>query len=208
MNLLNLDSWNSYNKAFEESLGAIAAGDLIIYPTDTVYGIGANSTDENAVRKVNEAKGRDNKPISVVVSDFTMMSKYCKTSDVPFNLLQELFPGPATGIFYKKYDFPKGITATDTIAIRIPHHQFVLCLVRKLGFPITSTSANLSGGKSPKSIGEVPETLKNIAKVVVDGGRCRYGVESTIIDLTKKKPEIIRKGADFERISALVNSSC
>jgi len=208
MKLINLDSWNSYNKAFEESLKAIAEGDFIIYPTDTVYGIGANSTDEDAVRKVNEAKGRDNKPISVVVSDFTMMSKYCKTSDVPFNLLQELFPGPVTGIFPKKYDFPKEITSNDTIAVRIPHHHFVLCLVKKLGFPITSTSANLSGGKSPKSIEEVPETLRNIAKVVVDGGRCRYGLESTIIDFTKKKPEIIRKGADFERISALVNSSC
>jgi len=207
VNQLNLDSWSSYSRAFEESLKAISAGHMIIYPTDTIYGIGANATDANAVRKVNEAKGRENKPISLVVSDFTMMSKYCKTADVPFNLLQELFPGPVTGIFFKNCDLPSEITAKDTIGVRIPHHHFVLCLVRKLGFPITSTSANLSGGKSPKVIEEVPDSLKTLSKVIIDGGRCCYGMESTIIDFTKKKPEIVRKGADFDRINSAISSS-
>jgi len=204
-NQLNLDSWSSYNRAFEESLKAISGGRMVIYPTDTIYGIGANATDADAVHRVNEAKGRENKPISVVVSDFAMMRQYCKTSDVPFNLLQELFPGPVTGIFLKSYDFPSGITATDTIGVRIPHHHFVLCLVRKLGFPITSTSANLSGGNPPKAIGEVPDSIKTVAEVVIDGGRCRYGMESTIVDFTKKKPEVVRKGADFDRVNSILS---
>ena len=206
MNIINLDSWNSYGKALDESLRAILAGEMIIYPTDTIYGIGANATDENAVRRINEAKGRENKPISIVVSDFSMMKRYCKTDNVSFALLQQLFPGPVTGIFVKSYDFPKEITKTDAIGIRIPCHQFALSIVRKLDLPITSTSANLSGGKSPKTVKEVPEKLGEMAKVVVDGGRCQYGVESTIIDFTKDSPCIARQGADSERISSIIHS--
>jgi len=206
MNLINLDTWSSYGRAFDESLKAILAGEMIIYPTDTVYGIGANATDAAAARKVNEAKRREDKPISVVVSDFSMMRKYCRVDNVPFSLLQELFPGPVTGIFIKDYDFPRELTKTDTIAIRMPYHQFVLSIVRKLNFPITSTSANFSGEKSPKTIEEIPEELRNKAKVVVDGGRCHYSMESTIIDFTIKKPKILREGANFEKISEIIKN--
>jgi L-threonylcarbamoyladenylate synthase len=205
MNIINLDSWSSYNRAFDESLQAILAGEMIIHPTDTLYGIGANATDADAVRKVNEAKGREDKPISVAVSDFSMMQRYCKTDDISPALLQQLFPGPVTGIFLKSYDFPKEISKTDTIAIRIPHHQFVLSLVRKLNFPITSTSANFSGGKSPRILEEVPGELREGARVVVDGGRCHYGVESTIIDFTTKVPKIVREGANFEGINEIIH---
>ncbi|NYZ76427.1 threonylcarbamoyl-AMP synthase [Candidatus Micrarchaeota archaeon] len=207
MNIINLDSWSSYGKASDESLKAISAGEMIIYPTDTLYGIGANATDANAVSTVNEAKRRENKPISVLVSDFSMMKKYCLLDNVSFAILQHLFPGPVTGIFRKKYDFPSGITKTDTIAIRIPCHQFAVSLVRKLGFPITSTSANFSGAKSPSSLDEIPDELKEIAKVVVDGGRCHHGIESTIVDFTLKVPEIIREGAGSESIEEILKDT-
>lgn len=204
MNLLNLDTWGSYGRAFDESLRALSAGKMIIYPTDTLYGIGANATDANAVHAVNVAKRREDKPISVLVSDFTMMKKYCEVNAVSFELLQHLFPGPVTGIFRKKYDFPAEITKTDTIAIRIPRHQFAVSLVRKLNFPITSTSANFSGGKSPVTVDEIPEELKLMAEVVVDGGRCHYGMESTIVDLTSSMPKIVRKGASFEDVDEIL----
>ncbi len=197
MNLVNLDSWGSYSRAFDESFKAITLGGMIIYPTDTLYGIGANATDANAVRAVNEAKKRENKPISVVVSDFSMMKKYCKVESVSFALLQQLFPGPVTGIFHKRYDFPSEITKTDTIAVRIPCHQFAVSLVRKLDFPITSTSANFSGGKPPSAVDEIPEKLKEVAAVVVDGGKCHHCLESTIVDFTSEVPKITRKGASF-----------
>lgn len=207
MNLLNLETWGSYGRAFEESLKAILAGGMIIYPTDTLYGIGANATDAHAVSAVNEAKRREDKPISIVVSDLNMMRKYCRVDAVPFALLQQLFPGPVTGVFHKAYDFPKEITKTDTIAIRIPCHQFVISLVRKLGFPITSTSANFAGGKSPSTVDEIPEELKRIARVVVDGGRCHLGMESTIVDFTPSTPKILRKGANFESIDKILKDS-
>ncbi|NYZ79100.1 threonylcarbamoyl-AMP synthase [Candidatus Micrarchaeota archaeon] len=207
MSLLNLETWGSYGRAFDESLKALIAGEMIIYPTDTIYGIGANATDADAVRKINEAKRRENKPISVVVSDFEMMRRYCKVDALPFELLQQLFPGPVTGIFHKKYDFPPEITRTDTIAIRIPCHQFAVSLVRKLSFPITSTSANFSGGKSPITVDEIPEELRRMAKIVVDGGRCHHGMESTIIDFTSRVPKIVRKGANFEGIDKILRDA-
>lgn len=207
MNLIDLDSWGSYSRAFDESFKAILAGKLIVYPTDTVYGIGADATNANAVRKVTEAKGRENKPISIAVSDFSMMGKYCRTKGVSFSLLQQLFPGPVTGVFLKSYDFPNELTSKDTIAIRMPHHHFVLSLVRKLGIPITSTSANLSGGRSPKSLEEVPKEIRESVSAVVDGGRCHHGTDSTIIDFTAETPRIIREGADAERIKGLIRES-
>ncbi len=207
MNLINLDSWSSYSKAFDESFKAILAGGMIIYPTDTLYGIGANATDANAVRAVNEAKKRENKPISVVVSDFTMMKKYCKVDTVSFAILQQLFPGQVTGIFHKRYDFPGEITKTDTLAVRIPCHNFATSLVRKLDFPITSTSANFSGGKSPSSVDEIPEELKQMVRVVVDGGKCHHGVESTIVDFTSEVPKVIRKGASFGDVDKILKEA-
>jgi L-threonylcarbamoyladenylate synthase len=207
MNLINLDSWSSYGRAFDESFKTILAGHMIIYPTDTLYGIGANATDAAAVRAVNEAKSRENKPISVLVSDFSMMKKYCKVDTVSFSILQQLFPGPVTGIFHKKYDFPPEITRTDTLAIRIPCHQFAVSLVRKLSFPITSTSANFSGGKSPITVDEIPEELRRMAKVVVDGGRCHHGMESTIVDFTSRVPKVVRKGANFEKVGEILRDA-
>lgn len=205
--LINLDTWSNYGRAFDESLKAIAAGEMIIYPTDTLYGIGANATDPRAVSAVREAKRRESKPISILVSDFSMMKKYCVVDNVSFTLLQNLFPGPVTGIFRKGYDFPSEITATDTLAVRIPCHQFSVSLVRKLGFPITSTSANFSGGKPAAILDEIPDELKQIAKVVVDGGRCHKGKGSTIIDFTPKIPKIVREGADFERVEEIIRDS-
>jgi L-threonylcarbamoyladenylate synthase len=207
MNLINLDSWGSYGRAFDESFKAITSGGMIIYPTDTIYGIGANATDARAVSAVNEAKRREGKPISVLVSDLVMMRKYCKVESVSFALLQQLFPGPVTGIFSKRYDFPGEITKTDTIAIRIPCHQFAVSLVRKLGFPITSTSANFSGGNSPSTVDEIPEELKEIANVVVDGWKCQHGKESTIIDFTQNTPKILRKGANSDEIDKILQDA-
>jgi L-threonylcarbamoyladenylate synthase len=205
--LINLDTWSSYGRAFDESLKAISAGEMIIYPTDTIYGIGANATDPLAVSAVREAKRRESKPISILVSDFGMMKKYCVVDNVSFTLLQHLFPGPVTGIFRKGYDFPSEITATDTLAVRIPCHQFSVSLVRKLGFPITSTSANFSGAKSPSSLDEIPDELKETAKVVVDGGRCHHGMESTIVDFTPKIPKIIREGVDSESVEEILKDT-
>jgi L-threonylcarbamoyladenylate synthase len=201
MKLLSLDSWKGYDEALEETKKALLEEELIIYPTDTLYGLGANALSEKAVEKVVAAKRREKKPISIIVSDVAMMGEYCKISSQTSAVLQEFFPGPVTAIFFKKYEFPKNITETDKIAVRIPHHYFILTIVKSLKFPITATSANFSGEKPPKKVEEIPNELKEMVKVVVDGGRCKYGVGSTVIDFTMETPKIVREGADFERIS-------
>lgn len=204
MKLVNLDSWKGYDEALGEAKKALLGEELIIYPTDTLYGLGANALREKAVEKVVLAKRRDKKPISIIVGDFQMMKQYCEVSSETSVLLQEFFPGPVTGVFFKKYKFSKNITETDKIAIRIPHHYFILTIVKSLRFPITATSANFSGEKPAKKIEEIPKELKEIAKVVVDGGRCRYGAASTVVDFTMETPKIVREGADLKRISEAI----
>jgi L-threonylcarbamoyladenylate synthase len=207
MKILNLDSWKGYDEALEEAKKALLEEELIIYPTDTIYGLGANALSEIAVEKVVAAKRREKKPISIIVSDLVMMGKYCKISPQTSTMLQEFFPGPVTGIFFKKYEFSKTITETDKIAVRIPHHYFILTIVKSLQFPITATSANFSGGESPKTVREIPNELKEMVKVVVDGGRCKYGIGSTIVDFTMETPKIVREGADCEKIRKNLGAS-
>jgi L-threonylcarbamoyladenylate synthase len=206
MKLMNLNSWKNYNEALEEAKKALLEEELIIYPTDTVYGLGANALSEEAVGKVVIAKRREKKPISIIVSDLQMMREYCEVTPEISSLLQEFFPGPVTGIFFKKHEFPKTITETDKIAIRIPHHHFILTIIKSLKFPVTATSANFSGGKSPKTVEEIPEELKEMVRVVVDAGRCHHGAESTIIDFTPNSPKILREGADCKRISETIQN--
>lgn len=208
MKLTNLDSWKCYDEALEEAKKALLQDELVIYPTDTIYGLGANALMEEAVEKVVIAKRREKKPISIIVSDLQMMRKYCEVNSETSMLLQYFLPGPLTGIFFKKYEFPKSITETDKIAVRMPHHHFILTVVKNLQFPITATSANFSGEKPARTIGEIPNQLKEMVKVVVDGGICKYGVGSTIVDFTMETPKIVREGAACERISkALQNFS-
>lgn len=204
MNVINLDTWASYGRAFNESLQAILAGEIIVYPTDTVYRIGVNATDADAVRKIKVAKG-DDEPISILVSDFQMLRRYCQTEGIPFALLQQLFPGPISGIFHKIGELPDEITTGEKIEICIPHHQFALSLVRKLDFPITSATANLTGELSPKTVADVPDELKAIARVVVDGGRCLHADDPTVVDFTTDMPHVVRDGADSERVCRTID---
>ena len=205
MDLINLDTWNSYGRAFEEAGEAVLAGEIVIYPTDTIYKIGAKATDKDAVSKLRRVMEKDS-PLPILVSDLNMMRKYCRTDAVPFVLLQQLFPGPVTGIFPKIYDFPEGITEDENVRIRIPAHNFIVSLVRKFDFPVTSARANLTVGRPPKTVEEIPTELKKIAKVVVDGGRCRYGVDSTVIDFTTKPAEIVREGAASKSIADIIKN--
>jgi len=202
MNLINLDTWGSYGKAFDESFKAILAGEMIVYPTDTTYRIGGNATDENSVRRIKITRGDDS--ISIVVSDFQMLRKYCRTDNIPFALLQQLFPGPVTGIFNKISEISDEI-AGETVEVCIPHHQFILSLVRKLNFPLASSTANFSGEISPKSVSEVPPQLAEIASVVVDGGRCLHAADPTVVDFTRGTPRVVRDGADSERICRTID---
>jgi len=193
---VNIDSLSSvYIKIAAEVL---KSGGLIVYPTDTAYGLGANALNEKAIKKVYEVKGRDfSKPTHVVVRNWKMIEKLTETNDLAKKLFDKFLPGPLTMVLPKKEIIPDMLTAgLNTVGIRIPNNEVTKKLSGLLSFPYTTPSANKSGGVTPYSIDEVKKEL-DIRKVdlILDAGKLLPTPPSTIIDLTKNLPKIIREGS-------------
>ena len=185
----------------------IKKGEVAAFPTETVYGIGANTYDEKAVRKIFKAKGRpaDNplivhiarkKDISVLAKEITPSAK---------KIISEFFPGPVTVILKKNEIVPDIVTAgLDTIAIRMPASKIARELIKLSGVPIAAPSANLSGSPSPTNFIHVLRDMRNKIPCVLVGPAARYGLESTVIDCTGKFPVILRPGSvTLEQIKKL-----
>jgi L-threonylcarbamoyladenylate synthase len=185
-------SLEDFDLALKMAKEAIKRDGLIIYPTDTVYGIGCSALSKKAVEKVYSVKGREKeKPLSIIVSDIGMISQYCHVGKKEREVLERLLPGPYTLLLKKRKDMPAA--TGGKIGIRMPEHFFIITVARQLGVPIVTTSANKKGKKAPVEVGEIDEGVKKAVAVIVDGGRCRHGKESTIIDLVEKA--VLRKGA-------------
>ena len=204
MKRFDLESWRSYDDALITVKEALLGGELAVLPTDTLYGLCANALDEKAVQKVFEAKQRDERPISIIVSDLEMLEKYTEVPAPIAALLQLLLPGPFTIILKSKFKFPSRISADGNVGIRIPHFIFTTTVVRQLGFPITATSANPTGGKPPFKLEDVPAEILEKAAVAVDGGPTKWKEGSTVIDVTKEEPAILREGARHELAEQLI----
>jgi len=176
----------------------IAAGGLLAIPTETVYGLGANALDEDAVRRIFEAKGRpqDNPLIIHVPNDTAWLERYCK--DVPqsaYRLAEKFWPGPLTMILRRNEIVPLRTTGgLDTVGIRCPDHAVTEAIIKKANVPIAAPSANLSGRPSCTTAAHVREDMEGKIQGIVDGGSCAVGVESTIIDLTVTPPHLLRPG--------------
>jgi L-threonylcarbamoyladenylate synthase len=189
----------------ETAAREIRAGNVIIYPTDTLYGIGANALDEAAIGRVFAAKKRMDKPLSIVVGDFEMLARYCSVTRKQMALAKQLLPGPYTLLLRKRPVLPGVLTpGSNKVGVRIPEHGFAIALVGRLGFPITATSANISGRKAPADASGISAALREKAALVIDAGRCKHAQESTILDLTGKKPRIVRRGAGYEKAVSLI----
>jgi L-threonylcarbamoyladenylate synthase len=187
---------DEYDKALKLACEALKKGELIVYPTDTLYGVGADATSEKAVEKVKQAKGRDaSKPISIICSDLLMIEKHCEVDEKTKAILSSILPGPFTVILKKKKGLASSLAPGETIGVRVPRYFFLLALIRECGFPITGTSANESGGKDPCSLTDVPESIKQAASVLIDGGKCFFSAPSTVVDMTGKELKVLRKGA-------------
>lgn len=175
----------------------IKNGGLVAFPTETVYGLGANALDANAVLALFEAKKRphDNPPI-VHVSD--LKDVYTLAEQIPDeaeDLMKTFWPGPLTLIFKHSNVVPDATVAgLETIAIRMPRHNVALALIRNSGCPISAPSANLAGRPSPTLAKHVLDDLNGRIDVVLDGGPTHVGVESTVLDLTVDPPQILRPG--------------
>lgn len=166
-------------------------------PTETVYGLGANGLDENAVAKIFEAKGRpQDNPLILHISDPSQMKRLCH--DIPqsaYDLANAFWPGPLTIVLPVRDCVPKRTTAgLDTVAIRCPDNEVTRKIIQLAGVPIAAPSANISGKPSTTTAQHVLHDHDGKIDAIVDGGPCRVGVESTIVDLTDSRPRLLRPG--------------
>jgi len=179
-----------------KALSALKNDGVICYPTETVYGIGADIYSEKAVAKLYQIKGRSKaKPVSVMIGNKACLNDLCaEISDDAKALMDAFWPGPLT-IIFKANKFLPGfmISAENTIGIRFPDHHWSIQLTTALGHPITSTSANLSGRSPASTFGELEEELLDCVDYAYDGGACN-GIASTVVNLSMDEPQILREG--------------
>jgi len=174
----------------------IAAGGLVAFPTETVYGLGANALNGRAVQRIFQAKGRpaDN-PLIVHVADPAEVEQVAHLNETATKLMQTFWPGPLTLVLPKKPNVPDEVTAgLDTVAVRMPNHPVALTLIKAAAVPIAAPSANLSGRPSPTTVWHVLEDMTGNIAGVLDGGSCQLGVESTVLDISGGTPTILRPG--------------
>ena len=185
-------------KEIEEAANIIKNGGIVIFPTETVYGIGANGLDEKAVKRIYEVKKRDyNKPISLLVSDFQMIEKLTKDiTDIEYRIMRAFFPGPLTIILKKKDIIPSIVTSGgDTVGIRMPEGDLARKLVELSGVPIATPSANISGKRSGTNLKEIMKDFKGKVDFYIDGGESKLGLASTIVKIIDNKVHILREGS-------------
>ncbi len=186
----------------------LRAGGLVALPTETVYGLAADATQEKAVQANYDAKGRpEAKPLNVLVDGMGMVEAMCR--DIPadaYKLARAFWPGPLTMILWGNGTLPPIVPARGaTQGVRCPDHPATLAVIRALGRPLACPSANLSGRPSPKSADDVLAQLSGRIAAVLDGGPCSVGVESTILDLTVTPYRILRQGGlSQEEIEAVL----
>ena len=184
-------------KAMEQAGAIIKKGGLVAFPTETVYGLGANALDADASAKIYAAKGRpSDNPLIVHIADFSALE--CIVQEIPENakkLAEAFWPGPLTMIFRKNERVPHGTTGgLETVAVRMPDHPIALELIRAGGGYIAAPSANTSGRPSPTKASHVADDMTGKIEAIIDGGDVGIGLESTIVDLTEEVPVILRPG--------------
>ncbi len=173
------------------------AGGLVVFPTETVYGLGARAYDAAAARRVYKAKGRpSDNPLIVHVCDEIMLAGVVRrVTPLARTLIDAFWPGPLTLILEKSARVPSAVTAGGrTVAVRCPGHPAARALIRALGEPIAAPSANLSGRPSPTTAAHALRDLKGRVALILDGGPCRKGLESAIVDARGRRPVLLRPG--------------
>ena len=181
----------------KEAADILRRGGLLGIPTETVYGLGANALDEEAVGHIFEAKGRpQDNPLILHVPDAGWLERYCReVPEVAYLLAEKFWPGPLTMILPGKDIVPRRTTGgLSTVGVRCPDHAVTRAIIREAGVPVAAPSGNTSGRPSPTSASDMLEDMDGKIDGIVDGGACRVGVESTIIDLTVSPPQLLRPG--------------
>ncbi|MDD2324949.1 MAG: L-threonylcarbamoyladenylate synthase [Alphaproteobacteria bacterium] len=189
----------------------LQAGKLVAFPTETVYGLGADATNDKAVASIYEAKGRPQfNPLIIHVSEASDLHPFVVWNDKAEFLAGIFWPGPLTFVLPRKPDAPISLLASaglDTLAVRCPHHPVARELILKTELPIAAPSANSSGKLSPTLAAHVAESLGDNVEMILDGGPAHVGVESTVLDLSGDVPTILRHGGvTIEDLSALIGT--
>ncbi len=181
----------------DEAVRVLRDGGLVCYPTDTVYGIGAAAGDDAAVRRLFAVKGRSpDKPLPLLLADFSDAARVAEVTPLAKALAGRFWPGALTIVMRKAVSYRSlALAGGDTVALRVPDHGLMRRIVRALGEPITGTSANRTGTRAPISAAEVAFQVGEMVELIIDGGQSRARLESTVIDITHDKPEIVRDGA-------------
>ncbi|MBF0355513.1 MAG: threonylcarbamoyl-AMP synthase [Alphaproteobacteria bacterium] len=185
-------------ESLAEASRILGEGGLVAFPTETVYGLGADATNDAAVARIFEAKGRPSfNPLIIHVSDLGAAKGLAEFDDRALLLAERFWPGPLTLVLPRRADSPVSLLATaglDSVAVRIPAHSVALELLKAFRHPIAAPSANPSGRLSPTRAEHVADGLGKAVNLVLDGGPCRVGVESTVLSLTGEKPCLLRPG--------------
>ncbi len=188
----------SVQQRVEEGISLLKRGGLVAFPTDTVYGLGACANLPEAVERVYQVKERPHRmALPLLLADISQITEVAyPVPEVAWLLARSFLPGALTMVL------PKATSVSDivsgggqTVAVRVPAHPIPVALARGLGAPIVGTSANLSGRPSPLSADEVSRQLGDTIELIIDGGRCPGGIESTVVDVTGEVPIVRREGA-------------
>jgi L-threonylcarbamoyladenylate synthase len=191
-------SISGIKEQIELGVSILKKGGIVAYPTDTVYGLGASAEIKEAVEKIYQVKDRPrDMALPLLLAETSWISEVAvSVPEIAWSLVEAFMPGALTLVLTKSDIVPDIISSgSDTIAVRIPAHPVAIALIAGLGTPLVGTSANLSGKPSPLTAEEVYSQLGNSVDLIIDGGRCPGGVESTVVDVTGEKPVILREGA-------------
>lgn len=199
MEILKTDLYSPQEEVIKKAVEVLREGKVVVYPTDTLYGLGVNAFDEWAIRQIYKIKKRClRKPLSVLVRDVEMVRKIAYIDDKKVKILQAIWPGAITVILEKKDIVPSIVSGgKDTIAIRIPDCQVTKAMMAQVDFPVTTTSANISGEEDLLNVDDILKQFSQrstLPDLVLDAGELPKSKASTIIDLTKDKLRIVRIG--------------
>jgi tRNA threonylcarbamoyl adenosine modification protein (Sua5/YciO/YrdC/YwlC family) len=193
--LLKINSQNPEPEKINQVVEVLKGGGVIVYPTDTIYGLGCDIFNKNAVEKIYQIKKRDpKKPLSIICPNFEEISQYAIIQDYAFALMKKVLPGPFTFILKARSKTPKTILSKNkTIGIRIPDNIICLEIVKKLENPIITTSLNISGEKVMTEPSQLSKEMRNKIDLIIEAGNL-WQIPSTIIDLSGNQPVLLRRG--------------
>ena len=208
--ILKISSLETDRDKIKFAASILKKGGLVAFPTETVYGLGANALDSSAVGNIFKAKSRpSDNPLIAHVSNMDMVYKLAKNvPEIAKQFMHNFWPGPLTLVMDKTEIVPQIVTAgLDTVGIRMPSHPVALALIEEAGVPVAAPSANTSGKPSPTTAEHVISDLSGKVDVIIDSGNADIGLESTVLDVTSEPPMILRPGGiTFEQLSAVAGN--